>query len=413
MTAIVEVHGREIIDSRGNPTVEVDVLLESGARGRAAVPSGASTGTRETVERRDGDKKRFGGKGVRNAVEAVNGKIAAALEGHDALDQSGIDQTLIELDGTANKGALGANAILGVSLAVAKAAAEAVGLPLWRYVGGVSARVLPLPMMNVINGGVHADNPVDIQEFMIMPVGAKSFSESLRIGTEVFHSLKKSLKDAGHNTNVGDEGGFAPNLRSTDEVLSYLARAVEAIGLKVGSDIAFALDAASSEFFEDGRYVLRGEEKTLDAAGMIKLYEGLCARYPIVSIEDGMAEPGLGGVESTHRRTRSQGSVGRRRYLCHQQIDPATGHLKGHRQRAAGQGQPDRLADRDARSRRYGASCVVCLCDVASLGRNRRRDDCRSRGGHQLRADQNRFALQIGPAREIQSAASHRRRARR
>ena len=290
MTAIVEVHGREIIDSRGNPTVEVDVLLESGARGRAAVPSGASTGTREAVERRDGDKKRFGGKGVRLAVEAVNGKIAAALEGRDALDQSGIDQTLIELDGTANKGALGANAILGVSLAVAKAAAEAVGLPLWRYVGGVSARVLPLPMMNVINGGVHADNPVDIQEFMIMPMGAKSFSESLRIGTEVFHSLKKSLKDAGHNTNVGDEGGFAPNLRSTDEVLSYLARAVEAIGLKVGSDVAFALDAASSEFFEDGRYVLRGEEKTLDAAGMIKLYEGLCARYPIVSIEDGMAE---------------------------------------------------------------------------------------------------------------------------
>ena len=412
MTAIVEVHGREIIDSRGNPTVEVDVLLESGARGRAAVPSGASTGTREAVERRDGDKKRFGGKGVRNAVEAVNGKIAAALEGRDALDQSGIDQTLIELDGTANKGALGANAILGVSLAVAKAAAEAVGLPLWRYVGGVSARVLPLPMMNVINGGVHADNPVDIQEFMIMPVGAKSFSESLRIGTEVFHSLKKSLKDAGHNTNVGDEGGFAPNLRSTDEVLSYLARAVEAIGLKVGSDVAFALDAASSEFFEDGRYVLRGEEKTLVAAGMIKLYEGLCARYP--RLDRGRhGRAGLGGVESAHRRARSQGSVGRRRCLRHQQIDPATGHLQGHRQRVTGQGQPDRLADRDARSRRYGASCVVCMRDVASLGRNRRRDDCRSCGGHQLRADQNRFALQIGPAREIQSTASHRRRARR
>src|SRR5689334_10634229 len=290
MTIIDNVRGREVIDSRGNPTVEVEVLLESGAQGRAAVPSGASTGTREAVELRDGDKHRYGGKGVRKAVEAVNGEIAQALKEHDALDQIGVDRIHNELDGTPNKGRLGANAILGVSLAVAKAAAEAIGLPLWRYVGGVSAHVLPLPMMNVINGGAHADNPIDFQEFMIMPVGAETFSDSLRIGTEVFHSLKNALKEAGHNTNVGDEGGFAPNLKSTDEALAFLARAVEANGLKLGEDIVFALDAASSEFFEDGKYVLHGEDKTLDGEGMVRLYEEMCSRYPIASIEDGMAE---------------------------------------------------------------------------------------------------------------------------
>jgi enolase len=290
MTAIASVRALEILDSRGNPTVEVDVVLGSGVTGRAAVPSGASTGTREAVELRDGDKGRFGGKGVRKAVDAVNGDISQALRGHNALDQIGADRILRELDGSDNKSRLGANAILGVSLAVAKAAAAQLGLPLWRYVGGVSACVLPVPMMNVINGGAHADNPIDVQEFMIMPVGAPTFSESLRIGTEIFHSLKKALKDAGHNTNVGDEGGFAPNLKSTDEALAFLMRAVEAAGCHPGDDVVFALDAASSEFYENGSYVLAGEGRTLDAAGMVRVYEDLCNRYPIVSIEDGMAE---------------------------------------------------------------------------------------------------------------------------
>ena len=258
MTTIVEVRGLEILDSRGNPTVEAEVVLESGARARAAVPSGASTGTREAVELRDGNMTRYGGKGVAKAVAAVNGEIANALRGHDALDQSGIDRTLVELDGTPNKSRLGANAILGVSLAISKAAADAVRLPLWRYVGGVSARILPLPMMNVINGGAHADNSIDFQEFMIMPIGARSFSDSLRMGAEIFHSLKTTLKNAGHNTNVGDEGGFAPNLKSTDDALGVLTRAVEAIGLRPGDDVVFALDAASSEFFKNSRYELHG-----------------------------------------------------------------------------------------------------------------------------------------------------------
>jgi enolase len=311
MTVIVDVRGREIIDSRGNPTVEVEVWLEDGAHGRAAVPSGASTGAREAVELRDGGKARYGGKGVTKAVAAVDSAIAEALKGYNATDQVGIDRILCELDGTPNKANLGANAILGTSLAVAKAAAEAVGLPLWRYIGGVSARILPLPMMNVINGGAHADNPIDFQEFMIMPVGATSFSESLRMGVEVFHSLKKSLKEAGHNTNVGDEGGFAPNLRGTDEALAFLARAVETSGLALGDDIVFALDAASSEFYENGRYMLHGENKTLDASGMVQLYENLCRRYPIVSIEDGMAEQDWDGwkglTESLARRVQLVG----------------------------------------------------------------------------------------------------------
>ena len=290
MTTIERVHGREIFDSRGNPTVEVDVVLTGGASGRAAVPSGASTGSREAVELRDGDKGRLAGKGVRKAVAAVNDEIAKALIGRNALDQIGIDRTLGALDGTDNKGRLGANAILGASLAVAKAAAAAKGLPLWRYVGGPGARVLPVPMMNVINGGAHADNPIDVQEFMVMPVGAESFSDSMRMGAEIFHALRKALKDAGHNTNVGDEGGFAPNLRSTDEALAFLARSVEAAGYRLGEQVVLALDVASSELFENGRYTLAGESRTLDAAGMVRLYEDLVARYPIVSIEDGMAE---------------------------------------------------------------------------------------------------------------------------
>jgi enolase len=289
-TEIVAIHGREILDSRGNPTVEVDVTLACGAVGRAAVPSGASTGSREALELRDGDKGRYGGKGVTRAVEAVNGEIVDAIGGRDALDQGGIDLTLIGLDGTETKSRLGANAILGTSLAVAKAAAIGSGLPLYRYLGGVGARVLPVPMMNVINGGAHADNPIDIQEFMVMPVGAPSFAEALRTGAEIFHALRKALKDAGHNTNVGDEGGFAPNLASAVDALSFLEKAVAAAGCRLGDDVVLALDCAASEFFEGGRYVMAGEGRTVDAAGMVSFLEGLVARFPIVSIEDGMAE---------------------------------------------------------------------------------------------------------------------------
>ncbi|MEQ8177138.1 MAG: phosphopyruvate hydratase [Amphiplicatus sp.] len=289
MTAIVDIIGRQILDSRGNPTVEVDVVLEDGSMGRAGVPSGASTGAHEAHELRDGGAN-YSGKGVLKAVEAVNGEIFDALSGMEAEEQSEIDEAMIALDGTENKARLGANAILGVSLAVAKAAAEAANLPLYRYVGGVSARVLPAPMMNIINGGAHADNPIDIQEFMIMPLGAESFAEALRAGAEVFHALKKGLKDAGHNTNVGDEGGFAPNLQSADEALGFIMKAIEKTGRKPGEDVYIALDPASTEFFKDGRYHLEGEGKTLEPAAMADYYADLVARYPIVSIEDGMAE---------------------------------------------------------------------------------------------------------------------------
>jgi len=290
MTAILDITAREILDSRGNPTVEVDVRLEDGAFGRAAVPSGASTGAHEAVELRDGLAKRYGGKGVEQAVAAVNNEIFDVLCGMDAEDQPRLDKIMATLDGTKAKSRLGANAILGVSLAVAKAAAESAGLPLYRYVGGAKAQVLPVPMMNIINGGVHADNPIDFQEFMIMPVGAPSFREGLRMGAEVFHTLKKQLADAGHNTNVGDEGGFAPNLKSADDALSFVMKAIEKAGYKPGEDVYLALDPASTEFFKGGRYVLEGEGRTLDPEGMVKVYEDLTARYPIVSIEDGMAE---------------------------------------------------------------------------------------------------------------------------
>jgi enolase len=289
-TEIVAIRGRQILDSRGNPTVEVDVGLAGGALGRAAVPSGASTGAREAIELRDGDRTRWLGKGVMRAIEAVNGELCEALLGRDAIEQALLDRTMIELDGTDNKGRLGANAVLGVSLAIAKAVAAQLGLPLYRYLGGVAARTLPAPMMNVINGGAHADNPIDLQEFMIMPVGAPSFAEALRMGAEIFHALKRGLHDAGHNTNVGDEGGFAPNLRGADEALGFMAKAVEAAGYALREQVVFALDPASSEFYRDGRYELAGEGKTLDAEGMVRFYEDLCARYPIRSIEDGMAE---------------------------------------------------------------------------------------------------------------------------
>jgi len=297
MTAIIDITGREILDSRGNPTVEVDVRLEDGAFGRAAVPSGASTGAHEAVELRDGGK-RYGGKGVEKAVAAVNGELFDALCGLDAEEQVKIDRAMLALDGTPNKARLGANAILGVSLAVAKAAAQSAGLPLYRYVGGARANTLPVPMMNIVNGGVHADNPIDFQEFMIMPVGAPTFREALRMGAEIFHTLKKQLHDAGHNTNVGDEGGFAPNLKSPDEALGYISKAVEKAGYRLGEDIFFALDPASTEFFKDGKYVLAGENKTLSPDEMVKVYADLCRRYPIVSIEDGMAEDDWAGWKS-------------------------------------------------------------------------------------------------------------------
>jgi enolase len=289
MTAIVEIVGREILDSRGNPTVEVDVMLEDGSMGRAGVPSGASTGAYEAHELRDGGK-RYLGKGVLKAVEGVNGEIFDALEDLEAEDQRRIDQILCDLDGTENKSRLGANAILGVSLAIAKAAAMATEMPLYRYLGGTDAHVLPVPMINIINGGAHADNPIDFQEFMIMPVGADTLTDAVRMGAEVFHTLRKGLADAGHNTNVGDEGGFAPNLATATEALDFVMKSIEAAGYKPGDDMVLALDPASTEFFKDGKYELAGEGRTLDAGGMVDYYAELVAKYPIMSIEDGLAE---------------------------------------------------------------------------------------------------------------------------
>jgi enolase len=295
VTEIVDINAREILDSRGNPTVEVDVTLEDGSFGRAAVPSGASTGVHEAMEKRDGDAGRYGGKGVRQAVDAVNGEMFDALSGFDAEDQRRVDEILIALDGTPNKGRLGANGILGVSLAVAKAAAISAALPLYKYVGGVGAHILPVPQMNIINGGAHADNPIDIQEFMILPTGAESFAEALRMGAEIFHSLKSALKAAGHSTNVGDEGGFAPNLASAEAALDFIVKAGENAGYTPGQDFNLGLDPASSEFFKGGRYEMTGEGKSLDQAGMVDYLAGLVAKFPIISIEDGMAEDDFAG----------------------------------------------------------------------------------------------------------------------
>ena len=290
MTAIIDINAREILDSRGNPTVEVDVLLETGVMGRAAVPSGASTGAHEAAELRDGDKKRYGGKGVLKAVEAVNAEIYETLVGLDVEEQVLIDRVMIDMDGTPNKARLGANAILGVSLACAKAAAEESGMPLYRSIGGSFAHMLPVPMMNIVNGGAHADNPIDIQEFMIMPVGAKTCTDAIRMGAEIFQRLKKDLGDAGHNTNVGDEGGFAPALKSTTEALDFVMKAIKGAKYKPGKDVMLAIDAASTEFYKKGKYVLEGEGKTLDAKGMVKYWADLVGKYPIISLEDPMAE---------------------------------------------------------------------------------------------------------------------------
>jgi enolase len=295
MSMIIDIHAREILDSRGNPTVEVDVTLEDGIMGRAAVPSGASTGAHEAVEKRDGDKSRYMGKGVMEAVNAVNGEIADTLVGFEAVEQEAIDAAMIELDGTANKGRLGANAILGVSMATAKAAADFTGQPLYRYIGGTSARVLPVPMMNIINGGEHADNPIDIQEFMIMPVSATNIREAVRMGSEVFHTLKKELSAAGMSTGIGDEGGFAPNLSSTRDALDFVLKSIEKAGYAPGEDIYLALDCASTEYYKDGKYVLAGENKTLSSDENVAYLEALVNDYPIISIEDGMAEDDWAG----------------------------------------------------------------------------------------------------------------------
>jgi enolase len=295
MTGIADIVGREILDSRGNPTVEVDVWLEDGAMGRAAVPSGASTGAHEANEKRDGEPDRYLGKGVRDAVEAVGGEIASAIMGLDADDQRRIDRTLIELDGTDNKARLGANAILGVSLATAKAAAQSNGQPLFRYLGGVQARVLPCPMMNIVNGGAHADNPIDMQEFMIMPIGAATLADAVRMGSEVFHTLRKELKDAGHSTNVGDEGGFAPNLKSAEEAIGFILKSIEKAGYAVGDDIALALDCAATEYFKKGKYEMAGEGKSFSPQQNAEFLADLVSRYPIVSIEDGMSEDDFEG----------------------------------------------------------------------------------------------------------------------
>ena len=302
MTAIVDIHARQILDSRGNPTVEVDVTLEDGSMGRAAVPSGASTGAHEAVEKRDGDKSRWGGKGVSAAVQAVNGAIADAILGYEAEDQIEIDQAMIDLDGSDNKSNLGANAILGVSLAVAKAAAEANGLPLYRYVGGIGAHILPVPMMNILNGGAHADNPIDFQEFMVMPVGAPTFSEALRCGTEIFHALKAKLHAQGLSTAVGDEGGFAPNLRSAREALDVIGEATASAGYALGDDVLIALDCASTEFFKDGAYVMEGEGRTLAPDDMAAYLVELADAYPIASIEDGMGEDDMAGWKALTER---------------------------------------------------------------------------------------------------------------
>ncbi len=348
MSTIIDIHAREILDSRGNPTVEVDVILEDGTMGRAAVPSGASTGAHEAVEKRDGDKSRYMGKGVLEAVAAVNGEIAENLVGEDATEQVAIDRMMCELDGTPNKGRLGANAILGVSLAVAKAAADFTTQPLYRYVGGTSARMLPVPMMNIINGGEHADNPIDIQEFMIMPVAAGDIRGAVQMGSEVFHTLKKELSAAGLSTGIGDEGGFAPNLSSTRDALDFILKSIEKAGYKPGEDIYLALDCAATEYFKDGNYVFAGEGKTLTPDENVSYLEALVRDYPIISIEDGCSEDDWDGWRRADRSAGQEVPAGRRRSVRDQPRASGTRHCRGLRQLSAGEGEPDRHPDRNA-----------------------------------------------------------------
>ena len=408
MSIIAAVGAREILDSRGNPTVEVEVLLEDGAFGRAAVPSGASTGAFEAVELRDGGK-RYLGKGVQKAVDGVVDTIAGAVVGLDADDQRLVDQTMLDLDGTANKAKLGANAILGVSLATAKAAAESAGLPLFRYVGGPNAHLLPVPMMNIVNGGAHADSNVDVQEFMIAPIGAATFREALQQGAEVYHALKSVLKKKGLSTGLGDEGGFAPNLESNRAALDLIAEAVKAAGFTLGKDIALAMDVAASEFFDKGSYTFEGKKVTTDA--MVDYYADLVANYPIVSIEDPLDEEDWDGWKAITDALGDADPDRRRRPLRHQRRAPAARHRRRPGQRDAGQGQPDRLAHRDPRRRRARPPRRLPQHDEPPLRRDRGHHDRRPRRGHQLRPDQDRCTGSFGPRREVQPAPPHRGRA--
>ncbi len=413
MTAIVNIVGREILDSRGNPTVEVDVVLEDGSMGRAAVPSGASTGTREAVELRDGDKGRFGGEGVLKAVEAVNRDIFDAVSGLDAEDQLLIDETMIALDGTNNKSRLGANAILGVSLAAAKAAAETSGLALYRYVGGAMARVLPTPMMNIVNGGAHADNPIDFQEFMILPVGAPSFAEAVRWGAETFHALRAALKKAGHNTNVGDEGGFAPNLPSAEAALDFCLKAIEAAGFKAGDDMALALDCAASEFFKNGAYVYEGEGKTRSVEEQVDYLARLQGAYPILSIEDGMAEQDWAGWKLlTDKLGGKCQLVGDDIFVTNVEILERGIKEKIGNSVLIKVNQIGSLSETLAAvdmAQRAGYTAVMSH----RSGETEDFNHCRPRGCDQLRADQDRLPLEIRSPGEIQPAHPDRGGARR
>ena len=412
MTAILDITAREILDSRGNPTVEVDVILEDGSFGRAAVPSGASTGAHEAMELRDGDKKRYGGKGVLNAVAAVNGEIFETLIDMDAEDQIAVDRAMIALDGTPNKSRLGANAILGVSLATAKAAAEACGQPLYRYVGGTAARTLPVPMMNIINGGAHADNPIDFQEFMILPVGAPTFKEALRMGAEVFHTLKASLKKAGHNTNVGDEGGFAPNLPSAEAALEFAFKAIEQAGYKPGKEIYLGLDCAATEFFKNGVYDYEGEGKKRSIAEQAKYLAKLAKDFPIISIEDGMSEDDWDGWKQiTDLIGKTHQLVGDDLFVTNTTRLEAR-HHRTHRQFDSREGEPDRLAHRNPGSRGNGPQGGLHRRDVPPFRRNRGRHHCRPCCCHKLRSDQDGFAGAVRPFGEVQPVAAYRRRTR-
>ncbi len=390
-TEIVEIKAREILDSRGNPTVEVDVRLRGGAFGRAAVPSGASTGVHEALELRDGDAKRYGGKGVLKAVANVNGTIASKLKGADAAKQSAIDGVLIEMDGTANKSKLGANAMLGVSLANAHASAAAAGVPLYLHLNP-DAHVMPVPMMNVVNGGKHADSNVDMQEFMIVPAGAANIGDAIRMGSEVFHALASVLKKLGHSTNVGDEGGFAPSLKSNEEPIELILEAIAKAGYRPGVDMFIALDPASSEFYEDGKYVFaRGDKSSRSAAQMVEYYGAWLKKYPIVSIEDGLAEDDWAGWANSDARTRREDATGRRRHLRHQSEVFEARNRRAYREFDPDQGQSDRHADRDARDDRNGARGGLHQRRLASIGRDRGHDDRGPGGGDRRGSNQNRI----------------------
>ncbi len=416
MSRIVDVVGREIIDSRGNPTVEAEVHLDSGSMGRAAVPSGASTGTREAVELRDGDKTRYLGKGVRNAVANVNGVLKAAVLGLDPREQRQIDQRMIDLDGTDNKGKLGANSLLAISLAAAHAAAAEQRAPLFRHLATLGsdksrAPVMPVPMMNIINGGAHADNSLDVQEFMILPVGAPSLSEALRYGAEIFHTLKKILHDRGLATSVGDEGGFAPNLPSNEAALETIIEAVERAGYKLGKDIYLGLDVASSEFYKGGKYVLEGEGRSFDSAGFTAYLADLVGRYPIITIEDGMSEGDWGGLGAADPGAGQAGAAGGRRPVRHQHQDLLRGHRQAHRQRDPHQGKPDRHAHRDAGGHRDGREGGLRVDRLAPVRGDRGPHDRRHCRRDCLHADQDRFDVALGSRRQVQPAAAHRGRA--